>query len=88
MTLPASIAAAVLTASFLCANASANTHLAPDLDRRANVSAASQDIRNIIHDAGLTEDAIRDWKRKYPADPWLVKDISNLKKIYAHVKTR
>jgi hypothetical protein len=53
-----------------------------DLDRRAHYTK-SQDIPNIIHDAGLTRDAIRDWQRKYPADPWLIKDITKLRKIYA-----
>lgn len=106
MTIPASFAAAILTASLLCSNASATTRLAPadeyfghmkmsvleignrlnDLHRRANAPLTSQDMQSIMHDAGLTEDAIRDWKRKYPADPWLVKDIVNLKKIYAQTR--
>ena len=31
--------------------------------------------------------AIRDWERRYPADPWIAKDLLALCKFYAHVGT-
>jgi hypothetical protein len=57
-----------------------------DLNRRANAPLTSQNIHNTMQDAGITEGAIRDWKRKYRADPWLVKDVMNLKKLYAQTR--
>lgn len=39
--------------------------------------------KNVLHDAEMTEDAIRDWERKYPADPWLARDVAGLVHVYA-----
>jgi hypothetical protein len=42
---------------------------------------------SLMHDALATEDAIRDWERKYPADPWLARDVAMLVHIYAQLQT-
>lgn len=89
------IATALLIAATLCANASARARLAPADEYFGRTKMSVLEIRNRIHDlerrqdasvphdAGLTEDAIRDWQRKYPGDPWLPKDIASLARIYS-----
>lgn len=54
-----------------------------DLTRRCDANPVMQ-AGSIAHDSGLIEDAIRDWQRKYPADPWIPKDMTSLERI--HVK--
>jgi hypothetical protein len=56
-----------------------------DLDRRSNSSTPDQKT-NILHDAGLTENALKDWEHKYPGDPWLSKDIASLARIHVHLR--
>lgn len=34
---------------------------------------------------GNAEDAIRDWQKKYPGDPWLPKTLLSLERFYLHV---
>lgn len=99
MTFFAKLAAAVFAATVLYTNASARPQLAPadeyfgrmkmsvlEIGNRINDLNRRNDD-NIIHDAGLTEDAIRDWEHNYPADPWLSKDIASLVHIYAKLHT-
>ncbi|HEY8298738.1 MAG TPA: hypothetical protein VIG32_12040 [Candidatus Baltobacteraceae bacterium] len=50
-------------------------------DRRARPADS------ILHDTLLTEDAIHDWEHKYPADPWLARDVARLVHIYARLQT-
>jgi outer membrane protein assembly factor BamD (BamD/ComL family) len=35
----------------------------------------------------MVEDAIRDWERKYPSDPWLAKDVFALSQLYERIPT-
>lgn len=96
------IAALLFAVLIVHANASAKARLAPadeyfgrmkmsvleignrlhDLSRRNSAPAS-----NVLHDAALTEDAMHAWEDKYPADPWLSKDISSLARIYAQLHT-
>lgn len=41
----------------------------------------------VLGSAAFVEDALRDWERKYPADPWLAKDVYALANLYEHVPT-
>jgi hypothetical protein len=52
-----------------------------DMTRRLHDNGAS--AQDIMHTALMTDDAMRDWQRKYPADPWLRKDRAALSHIYA-----
>jgi len=40
---------------------------------------------DVLGAAGFVEDALRDWERKYPADPWLPKSVYQLTSLYARV---
>ncbi len=41
----------------------------------------------VLGSATMVEDAVRDWERKYPADPWLAKSVYELTSLYARVHT-
>ncbi len=41
--------------------------------------------QDVLGSAGFIEDALRDWERKYPADPWLAKSVYDLTNLYASV---
>ena len=41
--------------------------------------------QNVLHDGVMTEDALSDWERKYPADPWLAKDLAQLVHVYSEL---
>jgi hypothetical protein len=99
----ANIAAGLLAAAVLTANASARPSIAPADEYFGHMKMSILEIGNrlhdlarrtagpqpagIVHDATLAEDAIRDWERKYPADPWLAKDVASLVRIYAQLHT-
>ncbi|HLI95727.1 MAG TPA: hypothetical protein VKT72_06525 [Candidatus Baltobacteraceae bacterium] len=55
-----------------------------DMSRRLHSPAVN--AQDIVHTASMTEDAMRDWQRKYPADPWLRKDRAALARIYGFVR--
>lgn len=42
---------------------------------------------DVLGSAAMVEDALRDWERKYPADPWLAKSVYELTSLYARVHT-
>jgi hypothetical protein len=42
---------------------------------------------DVLGAAAMVEDAMRDWERKYPADPWLAKSVYDLTDLYARVHT-
>lgn len=42
---------------------------------------------DVLGSAAMVEDAMRDWERKYPADPWLAKSVYELTQLYARVHT-
>jgi len=42
---------------------------------------------SVLDPASLVEDAIHDWERHYPGDPWLAKDVYKLTHLYANVRT-
>jgi hypothetical protein len=42
---------------------------------------------DVLGSASLVEDAMRDWERKYPQDPWLAKSVYELTSLYASVHT-
>ncbi len=42
---------------------------------------------DVIGAAAMVEDAIHDWEHKYPADPWLAKDVYQLTALYARIDT-
>jgi hypothetical protein len=57
-------------------------------NRLSDLARRAVDLRNagdVPHEAALTEDALHDWERKYPGDPWLAKDLSALARLYARI---
>jgi hypothetical protein len=48
---------------------------------------APQKSEDVLGAAAMVEDAMRDWERKYPADPWLAKSVYELTDLYARVHT-
>ena len=51
-----------------------------DVTARAGYQGRS--AGDLLHTASMAEDAMRDWQRKYPGDPWLRKDRQVLAHIY------
>jgi|SRR5579883_1006858 len=51
-------------------------------DLAARVRYSSSDTSDLMNTAAMTEDAMRDWQRKYPGDPWLKRDRSQLALVY------
>ncbi|HZT14152.1 MAG TPA: hypothetical protein VFA29_15235 [Candidatus Baltobacteraceae bacterium] len=51
-------------------------------DLAARVRYANSDASDLMNTAAMTEDAMRDWQRKYPGDPWLKRDRSQLALVY------
>lgn len=56
-----------------------------DLDLRLQFQPANSE--DVIGSAAMVEDALHDWERKYPSDPWLAKDVFQLAQLYAHIQT-
>lgn len=54
-----------------------------DLNQRLSFSPG--DGAAILGSASFVEDSIRDWERKYPADPWLAKSVYQLTHLYSRV---
>jgi len=54
-------------------------HLQSQVDAQPETSAS------VMGPASLVEDAIKDWERHYPTDPWLAKDVYLLTHLYANV---
>jgi hypothetical protein len=42
-------------------------------------------VSSVMGSVTLTEDAMRDWERKYPADTWIPPAILSLERLYAKV---
>jgi hypothetical protein len=42
---------------------------------------------DIMGPAGFVEDSIRDWEHKYPADPWLPRNVFLLERLYSQIHT-
>jgi hypothetical protein len=51
-----------------------------DLAFRSRYPRANFD--DAMHAASMTKDAMSDWQRKYPGDPWLRKDYAMLTRLY------
>ena len=46
------------------------------------------DPRNMLSGPlSFVTDAVKDWEQKYPADPWIAKDLLALEAVYLHVPT-
>ncbi|HEY8314241.1 MAG TPA: hypothetical protein VIG51_08680 [Candidatus Baltobacteraceae bacterium] len=56
-------------------------------DSSLRAEQPSSTASSIMHDTQMTENAIADWERKYPRDPWLAKDVARLVHIYAKLDT-
>lgn len=56
-----------------------------DLGLRLQYSPGKSE--DVIGSAVMVEDAMRDWEHKYPADPWLAKNVYELTELYARVHT-
>ncbi|GAC1407624.1 MAG: hypothetical protein NVSMB64_14720 [Candidatus Velthaea sp.] len=52
-------------------------------DVGANIDADPGRWSGLVNKADFTEDALRDWERKYPADTWLAKTVFALERMYA-----
>ena len=56
-----------------------------DLDLRLQYAPSAGE--DVLHGASMVEDALHDWERKYPADPWIPKDVFQLTQLYARIHT-
>jgi hypothetical protein len=56
-----------------------------DLDARLQFSPEKSE--DVIGSASMVEDALHDWEHKYPADPWLAKDVFELTQMYSRIHT-
>jgi hypothetical protein len=56
-----------------------------DLDMKLQYTPEKSE--DVIGSAAMVEDAIHDWEHKYPADPWLAKDVYELTALYARIDT-
>ena len=56
-------------------------HLQSQVDAQPDTSVS------VMGPASLVEDAIKDWERHYPSDPWLAKDVYLLTHLYANVRS-
>lgn len=56
-----------------------------DLDARLQYTPEKSS--DVLGSAAYVEDALHDWEHKYPADPWLAKDVYQLTSLYSHVHT-
>jgi hypothetical protein len=45
----------------------------------------SRAVNAVMGSVGLTEDAMRDWEKKYPKDSWIPATIFSLERLYAKV---
>ncbi len=45
------------------------------------------DSMAVIDGLVFTEDAIRDWQRHYPRDPWIAKSLNALRSVYSKIPT-
>jgi cyanate lyase len=54
------------------------------VDYRAD-NATDDGARDLCHKLMLTEDALRDWQAKYPADPWIPRFGYALVKVYEKI---
>ncbi|MFN2460208.1 MAG: hypothetical protein ABR591_05930, partial [Candidatus Velthaea sp.] len=52
-------------------------------DVGANVDIDGNRWTLLVNKADFTEDAVRDWERKYPSDTWLARTIFALERMYA-----
>lgn len=56
-----------------------------DLDMKLQFTPEKSE--DVIGAASMVEDALHDWERKYPMDPWLPKDVFQLTVMYARIHT-
>lgn len=42
----------------------------------------------VINGLAWTEDAIRDWQKHFPRDPWIPKTLSNLHAVYERISSQ
>jgi hypothetical protein len=54
---------------------------------QAQVEGSPETSESIMGNAALVEDAIHDWERHYPKDPWLAKTVYSLTHVYANVRS-
>jgi hypothetical protein len=55
-----------------------------DMGLKADADPAHA-VSSVMGAVGLTEDAMRDWEKKYPADSWIPPAILSLERLYAKV---
>ncbi|MBV9270839.1 MAG: hypothetical protein JO165_07090 [Candidatus Eremiobacteraeota bacterium] len=55
-------------------------------DMSRQLQSPTAKTQDVLHTAQLTEDAMRDWQRKYPGDPWLRRDRIALERVYASAR--
>jgi hypothetical protein len=55
-----------------------------DLGLKADADPAHAEA-SVMGSVGLTEDAMRDWEKKYPRDSWIPPAILSLERLYAKV---
>lgn len=56
-------------------------------DLNARAQFAPDKSADVLGTARFVEDSMHDWEHKYPADPWLAKDVFALTQLYASVHT-
>ncbi len=56
-------------------------------DLSLRLQFAPSEGADILGSASFVEDALHDWEQKYPADPWLAKNVFQLTQLYSQVRT-
>lgn len=54
---------------------------------RSRAIAHPHHAESVLGMASLIEDAMHEWQRRYPADPWLATDLRRLQNLYLAVPT-
>jgi len=52
---------------------------------QSQVEGSPTTSESVMGTASLVEDAIKDWEKHYPGDPWLAKNVYLLTHVYANV---
>ena len=54
-------------------------------DQGNKIDADPTQQSSVMNSAGLAEDAIHDWEKKYPLDSWIPRTVFSLERLYAKI---
>ena len=56
-------------------------------DQSIRYERRPEELSSALNSVNFAVDAIHDWQRKYPADPWIAKSLFALERFYAKIDT-